>query len=733
MIASPAMLANGVEISYETFGNAEDPALLLVMGFGSQMTSWDVEFVERFAALGFYVIRYDHRDCGLSTKFDGPTPSVEAVLAGDAPAPYSLADMADDGVFLLDVLKIDAAHVLGVSMGGMIAQLIATRHPARVLSLCSIMSTTGAPGVGRPQPAVLAATTAQGATTRAEIIEASVTASRLYSGGGYPFDEVALRRRAAANYDRSHYPAGRIRHMLAVRTTTDRTDALGQVAIPTVVIHGDNDPLISLSGGEATAAAIPGATLVVVPGLGHEIPVAVRPTILSEFASNAAVALHESASRSPDGLTRAFRTLWNARAASVGSTFAVSSCPFTVVELEQLATSGRRVGYLPPELAASQSRSGLGEIFPLMKCYSLLENNVVSNDESRAGWFDYATAIDSPDLNLDEERLGAVLNERGHRPLSLNEYIVASQDTRLFTGHHLDERATYSRVGSRIDGRMVAVRFDGDEMAVGLGSEVPVPGSLLVAYDVEARDKGPVLGARTSSTAEGKSVVVADPGPATLRPSPPARGYSTTPAELDVEWNRLVDIYLRSGFPGELGLSDSEYVDTLPRFSLQPAGFSGRFDVPLIIETRISWKRQAVLGGISLSGTSLRVDYMPAQGAPPEPISPYCAWFADWGQGYPDPISPGDVRAGLAADEIGGAMSELVAMILAHPEHHLNARYFEAIGCLMPHEEVAGLSGPGDTNRTPCVFLWRGRPEIGVNLHPIAFSIYRPLVRGRLV
>ena len=269
-------------------------------------------------------------------------------------------------------------------------------------------------------------------------------------------------------------------------------------------------------------------------------------------------------------------------------------------------------------------------------------------------------------------------------------------------------------------------------MAVGLGAEVPEPGSLLVAYDVEPGDKGLVLGARSSSMTEGRSIVVADPGPLTLKPLTPVDGYPTTPSELDAEWDRLADIYVRSRFPGELGLSDSEYRASLPKFSPQPVGYSGRFDVPLIVETRISWKRQAVLSGISLSGTSLRVDYAPADEAPPEPTTPYCAWVADWGQGYADRVAPGDVRASLATDEVGGSMRELVAMILAHPEHHGSARYFEAIGYVMPHEQVVGLSGPGDSNRTPCVFLWRGRPQIGVNLHPITFSIFRPLVRGRL-
>ncbi|TSD40351.1 alpha/beta fold hydrolase [Rhodococcus sp. KBS0724] len=732
MTISFARLSNGVEICFETIGRPEDPPLLLVMGFGSQMTSWDVEFVESFAALGFYVIRYDHRDCGLSTKFEVPALSPEAVQGGEERAPYSLAEMSDDGVLLLDELHIDTAHVLGVSMGGMIAQLIAIQHPDRVLSLCSIMSTTGAPGVGRPRPEVLAAAATQAATTRTEVIEASVAASRLYSGGGYQFDEDAARRRATANYDRSYYPAGRRRHMLAVRTACDRTEALSKLSMPTVVIHGDSDPLIAFSGGEATVAAIPGSRFVPVQGLGHEIPVPARPTILAEFAANAAVAQYKISMNDPKGLTRAFRTLWSARGALVKATFTVSDCPFSADDLEQLTVSGRRVGYLPPALAASQSRWRLGEIFPLMRCYSLLKENVVANDESRGGWFDYTVAVDAPYTELDETELATMLEEEASRLLSLNEYIIAGQDHKLFSGQYLDERSTFSRVGSRVDGRMVAVRFDGDEMAVNLGAEVPVPGSLLVAYDIEPGDKGHVLGARTSSITEGRSDVVADPGAVTLTPLKSAYGYPKSMTELDAEWNRLVDIYVRNGFPAELNLSDSEYRQSIPRFSLQPAAFAGRLDVPLIVEPRISWKRQAELSDISLSGTSLRIEYTPADSASAEPTAPYCAWMSDWGQRHRSPIAPGEARFSLAEDEAGASMVELVAMILAHPEQHLSGRFFEAIGYVMQHVETFGLAGPGDSGRTPCVFLWRGRPEIGVNLHPIEFSMFRPLVRGRL-
>ncbi|WP_033287652.1 alpha/beta fold hydrolase [Amycolatopsis jejuensis] len=262
-----------LELCYETLGDPGDPALLLVMGFGVQMTEWDRAFVAAFADAGFHVIRYDHRDTGLSAKLDGLS--------------YGLEDMADDGIGLVRALGITQVHVLGASMGGMIAQLMAIRHPDVVLSLCSIMSTTGAPGVGSPRPGVLEAMAAPVPASRAQVADQAVRNHHLVSGGGYPVDEEAARQRAQEAYDRSYYPEGRLRQQQAVRSATDRTAALGRLRIPVVVVHGADDPLVQLSGGEATAAAIPGAELVVFPGMGHEFPVELHGRIVEAFAQNA--------------------------------------------------------------------------------------------------------------------------------------------------------------------------------------------------------------------------------------------------------------------------------------------------------------------------------------------------------------------------------------------------------------------------------------------------------------
>ena len=266
--------ANGIDICYETFGDAEAPAILLIMGNGVQMTEWEPEFVETFAERGFHVVRYDHRDVGLSTRFDDT-------------ATYTLWDMADDAIGLLDALRIEQAHIVGTSMGGMVAQCIAIRHPARVVSLCSIMSTTGADRVGTSRRDAREAMTGPRPTSREGVIETAVSRAQLLRGGGFAFDEEMIRRRAAAAYDRADNPEGRVRHTAAILATGDRTDALRHVVAPTVVIHGTADPLVHSSGAEATAAAIPGAKLVLIPGMGHEIPAGARPLIVDAVADNA--------------------------------------------------------------------------------------------------------------------------------------------------------------------------------------------------------------------------------------------------------------------------------------------------------------------------------------------------------------------------------------------------------------------------------------------------------------
>jgi pimeloyl-ACP methyl ester carboxylesterase len=267
--------ANGVDIAYDTSGNPTDPALLLVSGLGGQLVDWDPDFIDAFVREGFYVIRYDHRDSGLSAKLDGPA------------AEYSLSDMADDGIGLLDALGIDRAHVFGASMGGVVVQGMLLEHADRLISACAVMTTTGDPSVGESKPEAWTALMAGGqATTREEIIEGFVSMSKIVSGGGFAFDEAAIRGQATRSYDRMYYPAGPQRHMAAMMAAGDRTEQLRDVKVPTVVIHGEEDPLIGVSGGRALAAAVPDATLVVIPGMGHEFPRGAWDSMVTAFVTN---------------------------------------------------------------------------------------------------------------------------------------------------------------------------------------------------------------------------------------------------------------------------------------------------------------------------------------------------------------------------------------------------------------------------------------------------------------
>jgi pimeloyl-ACP methyl ester carboxylesterase len=274
-----------IELCYETFGRHGDPPILLVAGLGSQLLSFDEALCTELAERGCFVIRYDNRDAGLSTQLDelGP-PDLEGELAGrPVSVPYGLEALADDAAGLLEALGAVPATVVGVSMGGMVAQLVAIRHPTVVRALCSIMSTTGDRTVGQPTPEGIALLLEPAPEGRDEAIEASVRASKVLAGGGFPFDEARTRARAAAAYDRARAPDGAGRQLLAILRAPDRSAALRQLALPTLVIHGDADPLISPSGGAATAAAIPGARLVMVPGMGHELPEGIWPLLVDEL------------------------------------------------------------------------------------------------------------------------------------------------------------------------------------------------------------------------------------------------------------------------------------------------------------------------------------------------------------------------------------------------------------------------------------------------------------------
>jgi pimeloyl-ACP methyl ester carboxylesterase len=286
----PRAHANGIEIEYDTFGDSSNPAILLIMGLGIQMLGWHEVFCNMLAERGYFVIRFDNRDVGLSSKIeDGPAPDLMKLMAGDfSSASYRLNDMADDTTGLLDELGIEKAHVVGVSMGGMIGQTLAIKHPERVLSLTSIMSTTGSAAVGQPRQDVLMALVAPVPADREGFIEHQVGTFNLIGSPDYPMQEDEFRELIGRSYDRAYYPEGFMRQLTAILASGDRTSALADVDVPTVVIHGDADPLIAPDGGEATAKAIPGAKLVKIPGMGHDLPPALWQRFVDEIVANAA-------------------------------------------------------------------------------------------------------------------------------------------------------------------------------------------------------------------------------------------------------------------------------------------------------------------------------------------------------------------------------------------------------------------------------------------------------------
>jgi pimeloyl-ACP methyl ester carboxylesterase len=278
----PRARANGIELEWDEFGSRNDPPLLLIMGLGAQMIAWDEEFCARLAGSGLRVIRFDNRDVGLSTKIeDGPPPNLLAAFMGDtSSAAYTLRDMADDAVGLLDALGLTAAHIVGASMGGMIAQTMAIRHPARVITLTSIMSTTGDVHVGQPSSDALPLLMTPAPPERDAFIEHGLGVARVLAAPGTVIDEHRTRERAARSFDRGFYPMGVGRQLVAILASGDRTPALRSLDLPTLVIHGEGDPLIDPSGGRATAAAIPGARLLSLPGMGHDLPKELWDTIV---------------------------------------------------------------------------------------------------------------------------------------------------------------------------------------------------------------------------------------------------------------------------------------------------------------------------------------------------------------------------------------------------------------------------------------------------------------------
>ena len=288
----PKVKANNIEIEYDTFGNPSGKPLLLIMGLGSQMISWIPEFCELFVQKGFYVIRFDNRDVGLSTKFDDAgVPNVMQIVTkarnGEKiDPPYTLEDMADDAVALLDALNIEKAHVCGASMGSMIAQVIAYRHPSRILSLVSIMGSTGNPELPEPKPEAMQVLVVPMPSKRERYIKESVKRWRVL-WGSYPYDEELRKELAEQAYDRSFYPDGQTRQLVAILANGDRRERLKSIKVPTLVIHGKDDPLVPMEGGIDTSKNIPGAELLLVDKMGHSLPPEVWTQVSDAIAENA--------------------------------------------------------------------------------------------------------------------------------------------------------------------------------------------------------------------------------------------------------------------------------------------------------------------------------------------------------------------------------------------------------------------------------------------------------------
>jgi pimeloyl-ACP methyl ester carboxylesterase len=289
-VAEETCTVGDVELCYERFGDPANPALLLVMGLGTQMLGWDEELCAILAERGFHVVRFDNRDIGRSTKLSHLAPPTlrQLVLRDRRAAGYTLADMADDAVGLLDHLGIERAHVVGASMGGMIAQMIAIRHPGRVISLVSIMSNTGARLTGQPALRVLPIFLKRAPRTREGYIEHTVRLFEAIGSPGFERDEEHFRTMLGLAYDRGIDPAGSARQLAAILADGDRAPQLRRLDVPALVIHGTADRLVHPSGGRATAKAIPGARLLLIKGMGHDLPRDAWPQIVDAIADNAA-------------------------------------------------------------------------------------------------------------------------------------------------------------------------------------------------------------------------------------------------------------------------------------------------------------------------------------------------------------------------------------------------------------------------------------------------------------
>jgi pimeloyl-ACP methyl ester carboxylesterase len=289
--------ANGIELTYDTFGDAMAPPMVLIMGLASQMIAWDDEFCAALAARGFRVIRFDNRDVGLSTRLEhlGMPNMGQLMVAHMAGQPtraaYTLSDMARDVVGLLDALAIDTAHVVGASMGGAIAQTLAIEHPQRLRSLCSIMATSGDPSLPPPTPEALQLLMTPTPTDEDGYCRRYLRVMKVLRGPGFPLDEARDAERALENFRRGIYPPGVARQMVAILASGSRKAALAKVRVPTLVIHGDADPLVPVECGIDVADTVPGAQRLIIEGMGHALPISMWPRIVATITTHAAGAL----------------------------------------------------------------------------------------------------------------------------------------------------------------------------------------------------------------------------------------------------------------------------------------------------------------------------------------------------------------------------------------------------------------------------------------------------------
>ncbi|PKO31898.1 MAG: alpha/beta hydrolase [Betaproteobacteria bacterium HGW-Betaproteobacteria-7] len=285
-MSATVILPNGIQLAYESFGDEEAPVILLIMGLGSQLVRWNIELCEELVAMGYRVIRFDNRDCGRSSHLDG---AFVPAIGGGTPlaVPYALEDMAADAVGLLNALGIVAAHVAGASLGGAVAQLVAAGNPERTLSLTSIMSSSGNPALPPPTPTAAQALFAPlpRELTRDNVVADAIQRFRTISSPAYPTDEERLRWMFGLEYDRGFNPRGVVRQLGALIANGDRRPLLRTIAVPTVVVHGREDPLIRVACGEDVARSIPRARLEVIDGMGHDLPLALTHRIAEAIAA----------------------------------------------------------------------------------------------------------------------------------------------------------------------------------------------------------------------------------------------------------------------------------------------------------------------------------------------------------------------------------------------------------------------------------------------------------------